>query len=305
MPKPAAKPVIDCDTEDAAAALYFGEVMHARLKPMGHRFNYRVMSLLIDLDRLEEADRQCPLFGVNRAALYSFDEADHGDRDGSPLRVYAQRRAVEHGIDLTGGRVLLLCYPRLFGYTFNPLSVYFCYRGDGRLALLIYEVRNTFGDIHAYVLPVKPGQISHAGIRQHHDKLFYVSPFIDMAMHYHFRVSPPAQSVKLRILESDREGPLLAATFNGRRRSLTTPALLWSVFSLPLVTLKIMAAIHWEALRLWLKGARLVPRPDAAAANAAAANTGLAIDERPDYTGAASTAVSTRVAGRRESAPVQ
>ena len=134
--------------------------MHARLKPMGHRFSYRVMSLLIDLDRLEEADRQCSLFGVNRAALYSFNEADHGERDGSSLRAYAQRCAAEHGIDLTGGRVLLLCYPRLLGYTFNPLSVYFCYRADGALALMIYEVRNTFGDIHAYVLPVKPGQIS-------------------------------------------------------------------------------------------------------------------------------------------------
>ena len=169
-----------------------------------------------------------PLFGVNRAALYSFNEADHGERDGSSLRAYAQRRAAEHGIDLTGGRVLLLCYPRLLGYTFNPLSVYFCHRADGGLALMIYEVRNTFGDIHAYVLPVKPDQISDAGIRQQHDKLFYVSPFIDMAMRYYFRVLPPAESVKLRILETDRTGPLLAATFNGRRRALTTPALLRS-----------------------------------------------------------------------------
>jgi DUF1365 family protein len=304
MRKPTAKPETDRDTQDAAAALYFGEVMHARLKPMGHRFSYRVMSLLIDLDRLGEANRQCLLFGVNRAALYSFNEADHGERGGSPLRAYAQRRADEHGIDLSGGRVLLLCYPRLLGYTFNPLSVYFCHRADGTLAVLIYEVRNTFGDMHAYVLPVKPGQVSIAGIRQHHDKLFYVSPFIDMAMRYHFRVSPPADSVRLRILETDRGGPLLAATFNGRRRALTTPALLWSVFSLPLVTLKIMAAIHWEALRLWLKGARLVPRPNAATANAAT-NTGLAIDQRPDYTAAALTAASRSLAGPRGSAPVQ
>src|SRR5450755_5160187 len=145
MPHQAAK------AEDDAAALYFGEVMHARLKPIGHRFSYRVMSLLIDLDRLEAADRQSPLFGVNRRAPYSFSEADHGERDGSRLRLYAQRRAAERGIDLTGGRVLLLCYPRLLGFTFNPLSVYFCYGADGRLALLIYEVRNTLGDIHSYV----------------------------------------------------------------------------------------------------------------------------------------------------------
>jgi DUF1365 family protein len=263
----------DAGTHDdpgcAAAALYFGEVMHARLKPMGHRFSYRVMSLLIDLDRLEAAGRQSPLFGVNRAALYSFRESDHGERDGSRLRLYVQRRAAERGVDLTGGRVLLLCYPRLFGFTFNPLSVYFCYRAGGELALIIYEVRNTFGETHAYVLPVKPGEISEAGIRQQQDKLFYVSPFIEMAMRYHFRVSPPGERVKLRILETDREGPLLAATFSGRRRALTTAALLRSFFSLPLVTVKIVAAIHWQALRLWLKGARMVPRPDAAAANTA------------------------------------
>src|SRR6202051_483407 len=138
---------------DDAVVLYYGEVMHARLKPTAHRFRYRVMSLLIDLDRLGAADRQSPLFGGNRAALYSFNEADHGERDGSRLRLYAQRQAAGHGVDLSGGRVLLLCYPRLLGYTFNPLSVYFCYRADGTLGLLIYEVRNTFGDIHAYALP--------------------------------------------------------------------------------------------------------------------------------------------------------
>jgi hypothetical protein len=263
--------------EGDAAALYVGDVMHARLKQVGHRFSYRVMSLLIDLDRLEVADRQTRLFGVNRRALYSFHEADHGDRDGSSLRLYAQRCAAEHGIDLTGGRVLLLCYPRLFGYTFNPLSVYYCYRADGQPALLIYEVRNTFGYIHAYVLPVTYGDISPAGIRQTQDKRFYVSPFVEMAMRYHFRVMLPQDRVKLRILETNSEGPLLSATFNGQRRILTTRELLRSFFSLPLVTLKIIAAIHWEALRLWLKGVRPVPRPGKTA------DEGLATEARSDY----------------------
>ncbi|MFZ0764944.1 DUF1365 domain-containing protein [Bradyrhizobium sp.] len=272
--------------EGDAAALYIGEVMHARLKPVGHRFNYRVMSLLIDLDRLEVADRQTPLFGVNRRALYSFHESDHGKRDGSSLRLYAQRCASEHGIDLTGGRVLLMCYPRLLGYTFNPLSVYFCYGANGQPALLIYEVRNTFGDIHAYVLPVKRGDISPAGIRQAQEKRFYVSPFVQMAMRYHFRVVPPSDHVKLRILETDSEGPLLSATFNGRRRALATGELLRSFFLLPAVTAKIVAAIHWEALRLWLKGVRLVPRPDGTA------NGGLATAARNDYT-------STSALGKR------
>ena len=252
---------------EQAAALYFGDVMHARLKPVGHRFSYRVMSLLIDLDRLDAADRQSSLFGVNRAALYSFHEADHGKRDGSSLRDHAQTCAAEHGIDLAGGKVLLLCYPRLLGFTFNPLSVYFCYRADGGLALMIYEVRNTFGDIHSYVLPIRPGELSAAGLRQQQDKLFYVSPFVEMAMCYHFRITPPDGTVRLGIIETDREGPLLSATFSGRRRNLTSMALLRSFASLPLVTLKIVAAIHWEALRLWLKGVSLVPRPDTAVAN--------------------------------------
>jgi hypothetical protein len=270
---------------ETAATLYFGEVMHARLKPMSHRFSYRVMSLLIDLDRLDVANRQSRLFRVNRAALYSFNEKDHGDRDGSSLAAYARRRAAEHRIDLTGGRVLLLCYPRLLGFTFNPLSVYCCYRAAGGLALVIYEVRNTFGDIHTYVLPVQPGELSDSGLRQQQDKLFYVSPFIDMPMRYHFRLSPPGADVKLRILETDRSGPLLAATFHGRRRDLTTAQLLRSFFALPLVTLKIVAAIHWEALRLWVKGARLVPR--AAPANADAdSNPRLASGKHAAYTGA-------------------
>ena len=243
------------------ASLYFGEVMHARLKPMGHRFSYRVMSLLIDLDGLKEADRMSVLFGVNRGALYSFHERDHGPRDGSSLRDYAQECAANEGIDLTGGRVLLLCYPRLFGYAFNPLSVYFCSNAADDLAMMIYEVRNTFGEIQHYALPVRPGQMSPAGLRQEQDKLFYVSPFIEAAMRYHFRVTPPAETVKLRILETDAEGPLLSATFAGRRRALTSAALLRSFVALPLVPFKIIAAIHWEALRLWLKGAKLVARP--------------------------------------------
>jgi DUF1365 family protein len=274
--------------EGDAAALYVGDVMHARLKPVGHRFSYRVMSLLIDLDRLGIADRQTPLFGVNRRALYSFHESDHGERDGSSLRQHAQRCAAEHGIDLTGGRVLLLCYPRLLGYAFNPLSVYFCYHASGELTLLIYEVRNTFGDIHPYVLPVKSGDVSAAGIRQQQDKRLYVSPFIEMAMRYHFRVVPPKDHIKLRILETDGEGPLLSATFNGHRRALTTKELLRSFFALPVVTVKIIAAIHWEALRLWLKGVRLVPRQNDKA------DGNLATDTGRDYTSAVTSAHGRR-----------
>jgi DUF1365 family protein len=153
---------------------------------------------------------------------------------------------------------------------------------------VIYEVRNTFGDIHSYVLPVTPDEQSSAGIRQSQDKLFYVSPFVEMAMRYHFPVMPPGECVKLRILATDGEGPLLAATFNGRRSALDTAGLLRSVFALPLVTLKIITAIHWEALRLWLKGAQLVPRSNAAD------NTGLATAKSRDYNSPALSARADR-----------
>jgi hypothetical protein len=197
------------------------------------------------------------------------------------LRAYAQARASEHGISLTGGHVLLLCYPRLLGYTFNPLSVYFCCGCDGVLALIIYEVRNTFGEIHSYVLPVGPGEISAAGVRQEQDKLFYVSPFVAMATRYRFRISPPGEGVRLRILEVDAEGPLLAATFSGQRRALTTRALLHAFVTLPLLTLKIVGAIHWQALRLWLKRVKLAPRPDSATAKGD--NTSLASGKNRAY----------------------
>jgi len=148
------------DEAAAAAVVYVGEVMHARFETDGPSLQLsRHEACLIDLDRLEAADRQSPLFGVNRAALYSFAEADHSDRHGSPLCAYAQRCAALHGVDLTGGRVLLLCYPRLLGYTFHPCRSISAIEACGELALIIYEVRNTLGEIHAYVLPVQPDQI--------------------------------------------------------------------------------------------------------------------------------------------------
>ena len=195
--------------------------MHARLKPMGHRFSYRVMSLLIDLDRLDDGGPA--VAAVRRQPGGALQLPRGRSRRARRILVarYAERCAAEHGIDLTGGRVLLLCYPRLLGYTFNPLSVYFCYRADGELALDDLRGPQHLWRHPRYVLPVTPGEQSSAGIRQSQDKLFYVSPFVEMAMRYHFRVMPPGERVKLRILATDREGPLLAATFNGRRARST------------------------------------------------------------------------------------
>ena len=242
----------------APAALYWGKVMHARWRPVQHRFTYRVMSLLIDLDRLNEADRQSYLFGINRAAPFSFHERDHGEGKGAGLSQYVRRLAAKRGIDLSGGRVLLLCYPRVLGYVFNPLSIYFCYDASGNPALLIYEVRNTFGEMHSYVLPVQ--EAADRAIRQSQAKQFYVSPFMAMETHYRFSVSPPEQEVKVRILQSGAQGAMFAAAFCGRRRPLTSRSLLAALLGLPLLTFKVIAAIHWEAMRLWLKGVPYIPR---------------------------------------------
>ncbi|MBY2921687.1 DUF1365 domain-containing protein [Rhizobium leguminosarum] len=245
---------------DAAAGLYVGEIMHQRMKPFGHRFRYRVFSLLVDLDRLDEAGRLSMLFSVNGRNLVSFQEKDHAETRNTSLRAYADRLLAEAGLD-RADRILLVCYPRILGYVFNPLSVYHAYNAAGAVIAMIYEVRNTFGERHSYVCPVGRGEMSESGLRQSCDKLFHVSPFIGMAARYHFRMLPPGKEIRWRILETDSEGPLLSATFSGRQVPLTNASLLGLTARIPILTFKIMTGIHWEALKLWLKGARYVRRP--------------------------------------------
>jgi DUF1365 family protein len=246
---------------DAAGMLYPGEVMHARLKPFGHRFVYSVFSLLVDIDRLDELGRVSKLLSVNGPNLVSFRESDHAEFPGETLRGFADRLLAGAGLAGKASRILLLSYPRILGYVFNPISVYFAYDGDGHLIALIYAVRNTFGERHSYVAPVGAGDLTAAGIRQTRAKIFHVSPFIGMRARYHFRVLPPGRTVRLRIHETEDGEPLLAATFTGEAKPLATPALAWCLLKFPLMTLKIVAGIHWEALKLWLKGARFRSSP--------------------------------------------
>lgn len=243
-----------------ALSLYRGPVMHARMKPVAHRFTYQVFSILIDLDRLHEAGRLSPIFSTRRWNLLSFSQKDHGPRDGSALRPYLDRVLTKAGF-ARAHRVLLLCYPRILGFTFNPLSVYYCYDEHDELTALVYEVRNTFGEAHTYVAPIGDGERQADCVRQERDKIFYVSPFLDMNMRYHFRLQPPGDQLKIRILETDGQGPILAATFNGRRLPATSYHFLSLFLAMPLLTLKIVAAIHWEALRLYIKGLRIRQRP--------------------------------------------
>ncbi|WP_455271398.1 DUF1365 domain-containing protein [Rhizobium herbae] len=247
----------------ASAVLYAGKVMHQRMKPVGHRFSYDVFSLMIDLDRLDEADRLSQVFSVNRRNLLSFHEKDHaGDRAVS-LRNYVDTLLQEAGVAMPPARVLLVCYPRILGLVFNPLAVYYAYGQDSALNAMIYEVRNTFGERHTYVCPIAPDDMSDAGVRQQCDKLFHVSPFIPMAMRYRFRMLPPGDEIRWRILETDKDGPLLSATFSGVQVPLKTGKILRLVARIPHLTLKIVAGIHWEALKLWIKGMRYISRPQA------------------------------------------
>jgi DUF1365 family protein len=248
---------------EAAAVLYSGEVMHQRMKPFGHRFQYRVFSLMVDLDRLQEADGLSRLFSINGRNLVAFHERDHSGSGGTSLRAYADGLLADAGLTTPAARILLVCYPRILGYVFNPISVYHAYDDDQRLVAMIYEVRNTFGESHTYVCPVNDGEMSAGGLRQSCDKLFHVSPFIPMQMRYHFRMLPPGEEIRWRILETDADGPLLAATFTGRSRAMTTATLLSLTVRMPFLTLKIVAGIHWEALKLWLKGAKYIARPKA------------------------------------------
>lgn len=246
------------------SALYAGPVMHQRLKPLRHRLSYRVFSLLLDLDELESLRLRC--WSVGRFNLFSFHPADHGDGSATTvagLRAHIDTQLRAAGLP-TGGAVRLLAMPRVLGYAFNPLSLWFCHAPGGRLQAVIYEVNNTFGQRHSYLIEADPS--ADGVIAQRCDKQLYVSPFLGMAMHYRFRITPPGERLGVGIsVHDDTDAAVLNARFDAERRPLTDAQLLRAFVTHPLLTLKVIAGIHWEALRLWLKGARLHDRPAAPA----------------------------------------
>jgi hypothetical protein len=229
------------------SAIYTGFVTHHRLWPREHKFKYRVFALLLDLGEINQIGKTSWLLGRNRAALLSFHDKDHGD--GGDLGQWLDRLLAEHGIP-AGGAKRVLCYPRLFGFVFNPISTWFCYAEDGSLAGIVYEVHNTFGERHTYVLPVEP---SDGPVRQECAKDFYVSPFLSNDCSYRFNIRPPGDDVLVAIDENERGAPVLKALFSGARRPLTDWNLITALLRHPLMTVKIVAAIHYEAFRLWLK----------------------------------------------------
>ncbi len=242
------------------SCLYEGMVMHQRLRPVRHRFRYRVFSLLLDLDELPLIADRLRLLRIEQPGVLSFRAKDHGTRDGSPLRPWAEARFAEAGIG-PPARLELLCFPRLWGFVFNPLSVYYAYDSAGALNGVLYEVKNTFGGQHAYVLPVDAKRSGGAGrIRHSVDKAFYVSPFIDMTAVYHFALLPPGDELELVIRETGPDGLFFTASQSGRRRPLDDRALALCLGRNLAMTFKVIGGIHAEALRLWLKGAPYHPK---------------------------------------------
>jgi len=237
------------------SALYAGHVQHRRLRPRLHHLRYSFFWTLLDLDELADVSRRCRLFSAEKFNLFSFYQGDHlgpgGDLRGQMNAILEQAKIP------AGGAIRVMCMPRVLGHVFNPISVFFCYDATDALAAILYEVNNTFGQRHCYLFAVRAGRVISHGCA----KEFYVSPFMAMQMRYEFEVTEPGAHQTLKINGFDDAGLMIATSFAGTRRELSDGVLIGSFFTHPLLTLKVVAGIHIEALRLWLKGVRIVPRP--------------------------------------------
>jgi len=240
------------------SALYIGSVAHRRLRPKKHSLRYRVFSLLIDIDELPDLSERLQLFSLRKFGLFSLDPTDYLFEKTGDLRGEIQRILSDAGLMADNGPILLLTMPRVLGYGFNPLSIFFCHKEDGSLHAIIYEVHNTFGESHCYLFPVENQSqtLSHACSKE-----FYVSPFLPMDLAYSFRIRPPGDSYTISIAVADEDGDLLIATQRLLRHELDDLSLARVFLTYPLLTLKVIAGIHYEALLIWLKGIGLHARP--------------------------------------------
>ena len=238
------------------SSIYNGTVIHKRFKPKTHFFKYNVFSLFIDLSELNHLDKTINIFSYNKFNIVSFYEKDHGNRDGSSLIEWVKKNLDENKINSKDIKIKLLCYPRIFGYVFNPLSVFYIYDNNEKLICILYEVKNTFGEQHTYIFKTNDENV----ITNDCTKKFHVSPFIEMECHYYFRVIKPSDIISVIIDQKDKDGKLLYASQDGKAKELNEKNLLISYISHPLMTFKIIAAIHYEALKLWLKGIKIVKK---------------------------------------------
>ena len=244
-------------TEDGC--LYATRVMHRRRVPPFYRFVYRVFYLFVDIDRIDALSARLRLFSLDRFNLLSLRTRDYGD--GRGLRPWAETLLRARGIELDGGRIRLLTFPRVLGFAFNPISLWYCEHRDGNLRAVVAEVNNTFGETHCYVLASDGAPLAYDQAIEK-DKRFHVSPFFDRVGRYRFTLAAPGTRIRVAIHETRDGEPVLDATLAGERHPLTDVAILGQVLRMPWMTLKVVVGIHWEALKLWLRGARFHRKPD-------------------------------------------
>ena len=237
--------------------IYNGQVIHKRFKPKEHFFKYKVFSLFIDLSEIKEIEKKISFFSYNKFNLISFFDKDHGDRNGTSLVEWVKNNLKKSGLNTREIKIKLLCYPRIFGYVFNPLSIFFVYNSKSSLIAILYEVKNTYGEQHTYVFKTNPNE---KNIQNCCEKKFYVSPFMDLSSKYYFKILDPQNKLSVVIDQRDKEGKLLFASQDGIRSELSSKNLILSYIKHPLMTFKIISAIHFEALRLWMKGIKLIKK---------------------------------------------
>jgi DUF1365 family protein len=241
------------------AKLYFGNVMHHRLRPAEHRFVYPVFFMRVPLS--DPQSLAGPLFGVNRLRLFSFMFRDHGARDGSAPLDWIRALLRREGLEAADGEVWLQAFPRVLGYAFNPVSFWFCHDRAGALRAILCEVNNTFGETHHYLLAQPGGGPIPANAELAARKVFHVSPFFAVEGAYRFRFDDSDGRVLARIDYRDAEGDLLRTSVSGRGVPFGTAALVRAFFTYPWMTLGVMLRIHWQAARLWAKRVPFFSKP--------------------------------------------
>jgi uncharacterized protein len=256
-----------------APGLFKGRTVHARFGKVTHRLAYDIYQLLVDVDHVSASFQGLTWLKHNGFAPLAFYDKDHGDRTGAPLRGWVERLLREAGVEFDGGPIRLLTFPRVLGFVFNPISVFFAYRPSGDLAGVIYEVNNTFGETHSYVAPASNQPIEH----HQADKVFHVSPFFDVTGRYGFTMRAPDDALSLVIDKYKGSERDHVATLKARRLPLSDKTLADAFFAIPFLTFKVVAAIHYEALKLLFKGARYHDKPAPPPLTSVAENLALPI----------------------------